>query len=211
MRPDWGQSAGAEAGGDLGGWVEHAQESSMVAVWSAHVPAVPARCETGDSSKAPRTPERVHVPAGAGDELRPQQRAHARHADDHLRVAMLTESSAIFKRCRRSPRPAPARSWSGCWPRPRPWPPLRQLCAGPAQRQLPRLPEPERRGLRGSSTRSPPVRADPAQGSRRPVTGQQDHGGLGGGVVERPLQGGKYSSSWARNRLMARVRSAART
>lgn len=41
------------------------------------------------------------------------------------------------------------------------------------------------------------------------VAGKQDQRGLGGGVVEGAFQGG-YSRSWARNLLVARVRSAVR-
>lgn len=77
-----GRRRRAEAGGDLGGKVEAPQEPTVVAVWSTHVAAdatgVPQdRCETGDSGEAAGAAEGVHVPAGAGDELRPQQRAQA--------------------------------------------------------------------------------------------------------------------------------------
>jgi hypothetical protein len=36
--------------------------------------------------------EEAHVPAGAGNELRAECWAHARHAQDDLRVAMLAKS-----------------------------------------------------------------------------------------------------------------------
>lgn len=69
----------------------------MVAVWPAHVAADPTgvpwdRYEAGDAGEASRGAEGVHIPAGAGDELRPQLRAHAGHAENHFRVAVLSES-----------------------------------------------------------------------------------------------------------------------
>lgn len=69
----------------------------MVSVWSAHVAADPAgvpwnQRETGDAGKAADTAEGIHVTAGAGDELRTEGRAHARHAQDDLRVTMLAEA-----------------------------------------------------------------------------------------------------------------------
>lgn len=69
----------------------------MVAVRSAHVAGDPAgvawnRCEAGDSGQAAGAAEGIHVAAGAGDELRIEGQARARHAEDDLCVAMLTET-----------------------------------------------------------------------------------------------------------------------
>lgn len=56
-----------------------------------------------------------------------------------------------------------------------------------------------------------PVLPGPSQSGRGLVAGQQDQGRLRVFVVEGPPRAGKYSTIWARIRLIALVRSAARS
>jgi hypothetical protein len=66
-------------------------------VWSAHVAADPPGVawnggETSDPGEAASASEDARVPAGAGNELRAECGAHARHAQNDLGVAVLAES-----------------------------------------------------------------------------------------------------------------------
>lgn len=167
----------------------------MVAVWPAHVAADPTgvpwdRCETGDAGESARGPEGVHVPAGASDGLRPQQRARARHAEDHLGIPVLSQTARdpcihgcdLFVQSQNGPGQGVHHGGR---------------CALPGHGGMLSLRcSYGRLGHRLGATHfavlrpgREPARADPAQAGRGRIAGQQHECSLGRGVIEGPLQG----------------------